>query len=98
MPTFSGHTKGTTASESHVALNNFNKGTKRDASAFPIFNNDLYYDTFQRSFLATIKAQQLYDVADSDFNPYDGHQYEVQLYQGKQSLVYSVLVTSLQTD
>ena len=55
MTTFTCHTKGTKASESQVALNNFKKGT--DASAFPIFKNDLYYDTFQRSFLATINAQ-----------------------------------------
>ena len=33
------------------------KGYKIDASPYPIFKNDLYYDTFQRSFLAVIKAQ-----------------------------------------
>ena len=42
MTTFTGHTKGTTSSESQIALNNFKKGTKRDASAFPIFKNDAY--------------------------------------------------------
>ena len=31
-------------SESQAALNNFKKGTKRHASAYPIFKNDLYYD------------------------------------------------------
>ena len=36
------------------------EGTKSDESAYPIFKNDLYYDTFQRSFLAIIKAQGLY--------------------------------------
>ena len=41
MTTFTGRTKGNTASEYQVALNNFKKGTKRDASAFPIFKNDL---------------------------------------------------------
>ena len=54
MTTFLGHTKPTTISGSQTALNNFKKGTKRDASAYPIFKNDLYYDTFQRSFLAFI--------------------------------------------
>ena len=34
----------------------------------------------------------------SRFGPYDGDQYEVQLLLEKQSFVYSVLVTSLQTD
>ena len=89
--TLSGYTKRTITSESQAALNNFKKGTKRDASAYPIFKNDLYYGTFERSFLATIKAQGLYGVANPDFDPYDGDQYE-------ESFVYSVLVTSLQTD
>ena len=97
MTTSTGHTKGTTASESQVVLNNFKKGTKRGSSAFPIFKNDHYYDTFQRSFLAIIKAQGLYDVADPDFDPDDGDQYDKELFQGKKSFVYSVLVTSLQT-
>ena len=47
----------------------------------------------KRSLLATIKAQSLYDVADPDFDPYDGDQYNQQLIQEKQSLEYSVLVT-----
>ena len=60
---FSGESKHQTPSESQTALNNFKKGTKRDASVYPIFKNDKYYDTFQRSFLANLKAQGLYDVA-----------------------------------
>ena len=98
MTTFTGHTKPTATSESQTALNNFKRGTKRDASAYPIFKNDLYYDTFQRSFLAIIKAQGLCDVADPDDDPDDGDYYEQELFQEKQSFVYSVLVTSLQTD
>ena len=49
IPTFTGHTKSSATSESQTALNNFKRGMKRDASAYPIFKNDLYYDTFQRS-------------------------------------------------
>ena len=64
----------------------------------PIFKNDKYYDTFQRSFLANLKAQGLYDVADPDFDPESGDIYEQELFQGKQSFVYSVLVASLQTE
>ena len=40
----------------------------------------------------------LYDVADPDYDPSDGDYYEQELFQEKQSFVYSVLVTSLQTD
>ena len=95
---FSGESKHQTPSESQTALNNFKKGTKRDASVYPIFKNDKYYDTFQRSFLANLKAQGLYDVADPDHDPENGDTYEKELFKGKQSFVYSVLVTSLQTE
>ena len=95
---FSGESKHQTPSESQTALNNFKKGTKRDASVYPIFKNDKYYDTFQRSFLANLKAQVLYDVADPDHDPENGGIYEKELLKGKQSFVYSVLVTSLQTE
>ena len=66
--TFQGEFKHQTTSESQTALNNFKKGMKREASVFPIFKNDKYYDTFQRSFLANLKAQGLYDVADPHCN------------------------------
>ena len=95
---FSGESKDQTPSESQTALKNFRKGTKRDASVYPIFKNDKYYDTFQRSFLANLKAQGLYDVADLDHNPENGDIYEKELCKGKQSFVYSVLVTSPQTE
>ena len=95
---FQGEFKHQATSESQTALNNFKKGTKRDASVYPIFKNDKYYDTFQRSFLANLKAQGLYDVADADHDPESGDIYEQELFKGKQSFVYSVLVTSLQTE
>ena len=80
---FSGESKHQTTSESQTALNNFKKGTKRDASVYPIFKNDKYYDTFQRSFLANLKAQGLYDVADPDHDPENGDTYEKELFKGK---------------
>ena len=95
---FSGESKHQTPSESQTALNNFKKGTKRDASVYPIFKNDKYYDTFQRSFLANLKAQGLYDVADPDHDAENGDTYEKELFKRKQSFVYSVQVTSLQTE
>ena len=98
MTSFPSEFKNTTHSESKTALAYFKKGTKRDASVYPIFKNDKYYDTFQRPFLANLKAQGLYDVADPDHDPESGDIYEEELFQGKQSFLYSVLVTSLQTE
>ena len=90
--------KHQTPLESQTALNNFKKGTKMDVSVYPIFMNDKNYDTFQRSFLANLKAQGLYNVADPDHDPENGDIYEKALFKGMQSFVYSALVTSLQTE
>ena len=48
--------------------------------------------------MANLKAQGLYDVANLDHDPESGDIYERELFQGKQSFVYSVLVASLQTE
>ena len=81
MTSFPTELKPSTHSESKIALNNFKKGTKRDASVYPIFKNDKYYDTFQRSFLANLKAQGLYDVADPEYDPESGDIYEQELFK-----------------
>ena len=86
MTSFPSELKQPTHSESKIALNNFKKGTKRDASVYPIFKNDKYYVTFQRSFLANLKAQGLYDVADPDYDPESGDIYEQELFQGNSPL------------
>ena len=92
MTTFTGHTKPSALSESQTALNNLKRGTKRDASAYSIFKNDVYDDTIQRSFLAIIKAQGLYDVADPDFDPGDGDQYEQAIFKEKMFILYWLLL------
>ena len=46
----------------------------------------------------TSKHKDLYDVADPDYDPESGDFYEHELFQGKQSFVYSVLVASLQAE
>ena len=57
------------ASESYITLTNFKKGIKRDASAYPIFKNERYYNTFIRHFKATAKAQGLNTLMDPNFTP-----------------------------
>ena len=98
MTTLSQYTKVTVTSESQAALNNFNKGTKRDASAYPIYKSDLYYDTFPSWLLLPSKPKVFMMLLTQIFKPYDGDQYDQHLFEEKQSFVYSVLVTSLQTD
>ena len=85
------------ASESYITLSNFKKGIKRDASAYPIFKNERYYNTFIRHFKATAKAQGLNSPMDPNFTP-GSDEYEQQLFQDQQDFLYSVLISSLKTD
>ena len=85
------------ASESYITLSNFKKGIKRDASAYPIFKNERYYNTFIRHFKATSKAQGLSSLMDPNFTP-GSDEYEQQLFQEQHDFLYSVLISSLKTD
>ena len=85
------------ASQSYITLTNFKKGIKRDASAYPIFKNERYYNTVIRHFKATAKAQGLNSLMDPNFTPRsDG--YEQQLFDEQQDFLYSVLISSLKTE
>ena len=85
------------ASESYITLTNFKKGIIRDASAYPIFKNERYYNTFIRHFKATAKAQGLNSLMDPNFKP-GSDEYEQQLFQEQQDFLYSDLISSLKTD
>ena len=85
------------ASESYITLTNFKKGIKSNASAYPIFKNERYYNTFIRHFKATAKAQGLNSLMDPNFTP-GSDEYEQQLFQDQQDFLYSVLISSLKTD
>ena len=85
------------ASESYITLTNFKKGIKRDASAYPIFKNERYYNTFIRHFKATAKAQGLSTLMDPNFTP-GSDEYGQQVFQEQQDFLYSVLISSLKTD
>ena len=78
------------ASESYITLTNFKKGIKRDASAYPIFKNERYYNTFICQFKATGKAQGLNNLMDPNFTP-GSDVYEQQLFEEQQDFLYSVL-------
>ena len=94
MTPFTVLTKGTTSSESRIALNNFKKGTKKDTTVFPIL----------RMISTMILSRDLswQPSKHNDFlmllTPDDGDQYEKQLFLEKQCFVCSLLVTSLETD
>ena len=83
-------------SGSYITLTNFKKGIKRDASAYPIFKNERYYNTFICHFKATAKAQGLNSLMDPNFAP-GSDEYEQELFEEQQDFLYSVLISSLKT-
>ena len=85
------------ASESYITLTKFKKEIKRDASPYPIFKNERYYNTFIRQFKATAKAKGLDTLMDPNFTP-GSDEYEQQHFQEQQDFLYSVLISSLKTD
>ena len=96
-PTTPRSTVSSEASESYITLTNFKKGIKRDASAYPIFKNERYYNTFIRHFKATAKAQGLNSLMDPNFTP-GSDEHEQQLFEEQQDFLYSVLISSLKTE
>ena len=96
-PTTPRSTVSSEASESYITLTNFKTGIKRDASAYPIFKNERYYNTFIRHFKATAKAQGLNSLMDPNFTP-GSDEHEQQLFQEQQDFLYSVLISSLKTE
>ena len=96
-PTTPRSTVSSEASESYITLTNFKKGIKRDASAYPIFKNERYYNTFICHFKATAKAQGLTSLMDPNFTP-GSDEHEQQLFQEQQDFLYSVLISSLKTE
>ena len=96
-PTTPRSTVSSETSESYITLTNFKKGIKRDASAYPIFKNERYYNTFICHFKPTAKAQGLNSLMDPYFTP-GSDAYEKQLFEEQQDFLYSVLISSLKTE
>ena len=96
-PTTPQSTVSSEASESYITLSNFKKGIKRDASDYPIFKNERYYNTFILHFKATVKAQGLNSLMDPNFT-LRSDEHEQQLFQEQQDFLYSVLISSLKTE
>ncbi|KAL7572284.1 hypothetical protein ACA910_017883 [Epithemia clementina (nom. ined.)] len=85
-------------SEYYHQLSAFKRGIKRDSTAFPTFKDDKYYDYFSRTFEAVADAQGLGDLLDPTFQPDHSDEYAVALFHEQQKFLYSVLLTTLQTD
>ena len=71
----------TAASQSQQDLTAFRKGTKRDATAYEVFKDERYYDSFWRVFKTTAKAQGLSNVLNFKYTPPHDDEYAEELFK-----------------
>ena len=81
-------TTNTSASEQQVIA--FWKAIICDSSAYKVFKNEKYFDSFMRSFKATAMSQGLGDILDENYVPDWNDDSETQLFEEKQIFMYSV--------
>ena len=77
-------------------IDTFNRGVKRDPSAFPVLQQDSQYDTWHRATVATAKAQNCGNIVDVNYTPIGPS--EIDLFELQKTYMYSVFVNTLKTD
>jgi hypothetical protein len=83
-------------SSTQTELATFRKGIKRDASLFPVMNQDSQWDSWNRSIVSIARAQAVEQVLDSTYVPVLLE--EIALFNEKQKYLYSVFERTLQSD
>ena len=75
----------------------FKKGIKREIAAYPSLKDERYFDGFKRSLLIAAKTHDYNEVLDPNYTPGIEHE-EKELFEAKQTFVFSVFNGSLPTD
>ena len=80
-----------------LELMGFKKGIKREISAYPSIKDERYFDGFKRSFYKIAKTHECSEVLDPNYTP-GSEPEEQELFDAKQTFMFSVFNTNLQTD
>ena len=75
----------------------FKKGIKREIAAYPSLKDERYFDGFKRSLLIVDKTHKCNDVLDPNYIP-GSEPEEQELFEAKQTFMFSVFNANLQTD
>ena len=75
----------------------FKKGIKREIVAYPSLKDERYFDGFKRSLSMVSKSHECNEVLDPTYTPGSEHE-EQELFEAKQTFMFSVFNNSLQTD
>ncbi len=78
-------------------LDAFNKGIKRDPSAFPTLKDKHYQDSWHKRFLNQLEAQGLADIANPTFSPDPNDASAITLFHCKNTFVCTVLYDKVLT-
>ena len=100
QPTTSGpipSSKPTTYSPAALELMSFKKGIKREITAYPSLKDERYFDGFKRSLFIVAKTHECSEVQDPNYTP-GSEPEEEELFEAKQTFMFSVFNTNLQTD
>ena len=84
-------------SSSSSQLLNFERGIKRDISAYPTLNDEKYYESFKRSVLVTATAHGCEEILQPTFRPRDDAD-SLELFRLKNDFMYSVFNKFLLSD
>ena len=80
-----------------LELISFKKGTKREITAYPYLKDERYFDGFNRSLFIVAKTHECSEVLDPNYTP-GSEPDEEELFEAKQTFMFSVFNTNLQTD
>ena len=80
-----------------LVLMSFKKGIKREITAYPSLKDERYFDGFKRSLFIIAKTHECSEVLDPNYTP-GSEPEEEELFEAKQTFMFSVFNTNLQTD
>ena len=89
--------KSTAYSPAALELRSFKKDIKREITAYPSLKDERYFDGFKRSLFIVAKTHECSDVLDPNYTP-GSEPEEQELFEAKQTFMFSVFNTNLQTD
>ena len=78
-------------------LMSFKKGIKREITAYPSLKDERYFDGFKRSLFIVAKTHECSEILDPNYIP-GSEPEEQELFEAKQTFMFSVFNTNLQTD
>ena len=80
-----------------IALMGFKKGIKREIAAYPSLKDEIYFNNFKRSLFIVARSHECNEVLDPSNTP-GSEPEEQELFEAKQTFMFSVLNANLQTD